>query len=134
MKVVTDKKITSKEVIDLQNKPTTQEEDTKLVEAFVKDKENKKRAGEMAFQILTDFPNWFKVSQLVKKYKTSQEEVAKKLEMLMLFNLCVGKVVKNQGLFKIDLTQKVQRDLILQQISEKEGEILFLKEKLSKLD
>ena len=88
----------------------------------------------MAFQILTDFPNWFKVSQLIKKYKTSQVDVAKKLEMLMLFNLCVGKVVKNQGTFKIDLSQKVQRDLLLQQIAEKEGEILFLKEKLSSLN
>lgn len=113
---------------------TTLEEDTQLVDEFIKNPENKKKAGEIAFQIQQDFPNWFRVPQIVKKYKTSTIEASKKIEMLMLFKVCVGKVEKNQPLFKIDLTQKVQRNLILEEIAQKEGEILFLKEKLSSLD
>lgn len=113
---------------------TSVEDDKKVVDEFVKNPENKKKAGEMAFQIKQDFPNWFKVSQLVKKYKVTTADVAKKLEMLMLFKMCVGKVTKGVGSFKIDLDQRVQRELILQEIAQKEGEILFLKEKLSTLD
>ncbi len=110
------------------------EKDKKAIETFLNHPENKKRAGEMAFQISKDFPNWFKVDQLVKKYKTTTTEAAKRVETLMLFKLCVGKVEKNKALFKIDLSQKVQRTLILEEIAQKEGEILFLKEKLSKLN
>ena len=122
-------------IIDITPKTLpTLEEDKKLVEIFTKNPEMRKKAGEMAYQIAQEFPNWFKIPQLVKKYKTTTEEAAKKIEMLMLFHLCVGKVVKNVPLFKIDLSQKTQRTLILEEIAQKEGEILFLKEKLVKLD
>lgn len=114
--------------------PLSDVSDKDIVEAFTKDPEMKKQANISAFAIQKEFTNWFSIQQLVKKFKTSVPEAAKQIEMLMLFNVCVGKVEKGKAFFKIDISQRAQRSLILEQIAEKEGEILFLKEKLGKLD
>ena len=115
-------------------KTSSFEEDKILLKDFLANKENKKAAGEVAFQIQKEFPGWFRVPQLVKLFNVTTDQVAKQIEVLMLFNFCVGKVEKKIPLFKIDLDRKVQRTLLLEQIAEKEGEVLFLKKKLSDLD
>ena len=110
------------------------EEDKITIAEFLANPDNKKAAAAIAFQIQKAFPGWFKMPRLVKLFDTSTDQAAKQIEMLMLFNLCIGKVEKKVPSFKIDLDRKVQRTLLLEQIAEKEGEILFLKKKLSDLD
>ena len=117
----------------LQETPSL-EEDKVTVKEFISNSENKKAAGAVAFQIQRAFPGWFKIPQLVKLFDTSTDQAAKQIEMLMLFNLCIGKVEKKVPSFKIDLDRKVQRSLLLEQIAEKEGDVLFLKKKLANLD
>jgi hypothetical protein len=110
------------------------EETKQEVDSFLNDPEHKKKAVEIAYQIKEQLPNWFTIPKVVKKFKTVTEEAAKKIEMLMLFNICIAKVEKDIPYFKIDLDHRTQRELLSKQIEEKEGEILFLKEKLSRLD
>lgn len=110
------------------------EEDKKTVEEFLKNPEMKKQAGVLAFQIQKEFSNWFTVQQVTKKFQTDLPEASRRIEMLMLFNYCVGKVEKGKPFFKIDIDHRAQRQLILDEIAEYEGKILFLKEKLGKLD
>lgn len=115
--------------------PNVQEEENKkIVDAFIKNPEMKKQAGILAFEIQKEFSNWFSIPQLIKKFKTNTVEAAKKIEMLMLFNYCIGKVEKGKPFFKIDIDHRAQRSLIMNEIAEYEGKILFLKEKLGKLD
>lgn len=109
-------------------------EDKVTIEEFIANPDNKKAAAEVAFQIQKDYQGWFSIPKLIKRYKVSQEEMAKQIEVLMLFGLCVGKVKDNKPLFRIDLDNKVQRQILTGEISKKEKEIAFLKEKLSKLN
>lgn len=111
-----------------------EEVDKKIVEEFVKNPEMKKQAGVLAFEIQKEFSNWFSVPQIVKKFKTDIPEASRKIEMLMLFNYCIGKVEKGKPFFKIDIDHRAQRSLIMEEIAEYEGKILVLKEKLGKLD
>ncbi len=106
----------------------------KEVADFIKDPENRKRAINLAFQIQQELPHWFQVPKVVKTFKIDLPEAAKQIEMLMLFKMCVGRVEKGKPLFKIDLDHKEQRRLILESIEQKKGEILFLQEKLAKLN
>ena len=109
-------------------------ENARTVEEFVNNKENKQKATTLAYQISQEYSNWFSVPQLLKKFKVTIPEAASQIEMLMLFNVCIGKVEKGKPYFKIDLTQKAQRQLILDEIAVSEGKVLFLKEKLAKLN
>lgn len=102
--------------------------------AFLENKENKQRAANLAYQIKQELTNWFSIPQLIKKFKTTEAEAAKQIEMLMLFNVCIGKVEKNKPYFKIDLDQRTQRTLLMEEIAFHEGKISFLKEKLTKLN
>lgn len=104
-----------------------------VVDAFVNDPIKRSGAVELAYQIQRDFPEWFTVTSTLLFYKTSQAEMAAKIELLMLFNLCTGKVEDNVPYFHIDIDHKIMRQLIKDEIAVKEGEVLFLKEKLSKL-
>lgn len=116
--------------IELDVKKTDQE----VVNEFLSNKENKILAAEMGQQIKKDFPNWFSVTKLVKKFKLTTAEAMQKIEILMMFNMCVGKVERNIPYFRIDLDQRVQREVLSRQIEEKEKELINLKEKLSKLE
>lgn len=111
-----------------------QEQDNSVVNEFINNKTNKEAALLSAHQIQKEFGNWFTVPQLIKKFKIDKPNAAAKIEMLMLFNICIGKVEKKIPYFKIDIDQRTQRKLISEEILIKEGEILFLKEKLSKLN
>lgn len=108
--------------------------DKEVLDAFIQNPEMKKQAGTLAFEIQKEFTNWFSIPQIVKKFQTETTEAAKKIEMLMLFNYCIGKVEKGKPFFKIDIDHRAQRRLIMEEIAEYEGKILFLKEKLGKLD
>lgn len=105
-----------------------------LVEEFKTNPQVKDMANRLAFQISQEFPNWFTIPRLVKKFKVDTAEAARQIEMLMLFHLCVGKTEKNILYLRIDIAQKTRRELLLKQIEEKEGEISFLKQKLSELN
>ena len=109
-------------------------DDKEVLDAFIKNPEMKKQAGALAFEIQKEFTNWFSIPQVVKKFQTETAEAAKKIEMLMLFNYCIGKVEKGKPFFKIDIDHRAQRRLIMEEIAEHEGKILFLREKLGKLD
>lgn len=108
--------------------------DKEILDAFINNPEMKKQAGTLAFEIQKEFTNWFSIPQIVKKFQTETTEAAKKIEMLILFNYCIGKVEKGKPFFKIDIDHRAQRRLIMEEIAEYEGKILFLKEKLGKLD
>mgnify|MGYP003402682236 FL=1 len=108
--------------------------DKEVVEQFLSNKENKILSAEIGQQIKEVFPNWFNVAKLVKKFKLSTAEAMQKIEILMMFNMCVGKVEKNIPYFRIDLDQRVQREILDRQIQAKEKEIAILKEKLTKLE
>lgn len=108
--------------------------DKEVVEQFLSNKENKILSAEIGQQIKEVFPNWFNVAKLVKKFKLSTAEAMQKIEILMMFNMCVGKVEKNIPYFRIDLDQRVQREILDRQIQAKEKEIAILKEKLAKLE
>ncbi len=104
--------------------------DKKAVEAFTTDELNLKKAQELAYQINQSIPGWFKVIDVVKKFKVSQPVAAKKLEFLILFKLCATKVKNNVLYLKIDLNQNAQRELLRKEIAMKEVELIALKEKL----
>lgn len=116
------------------NTPLETSSDKEVLDAFINNPEMKKQAGTLAFEIQKEFTNWFSIPQIVKKFKTDTAEAAKKIEMLMLFNYCIGKVEKGKPFFRIDIDHRAQRRLIMDEIAEYEGKILFLKEKLGKLD
>ena len=105
-----------------------------ILKEFIENKENKQKANILAYQINQEFSNWFSMPQLLKKFKVDLPTAANQIEMLMLFNVCIGKVEKNKPFFKIDLDQRAQRKLLLDEIAIYEGRVLFLKEKLSKLN
>lgn len=134
-KIIKEKKILkfNEEVIktELSDEVKKSEEE---VANFIKDPENRQRAIQLAFQIQQELPHWFYIPKLVKTFKVDQPEAARQIEMLMLFKMCVGRVEKGKPLFKIDLDHKEQRRLILELIDQKKGEILFLQEKLAKLN
>lgn len=105
-----------------------------IVNEFKTNPEVRKGSLDIAHDIKLSFPNWFTVNQIVKKFKEDVPSAARKIEVLMLLELCVGKVEKGKPLFKIDLDKKVQKILLKEKIAEKEGELLFLKEKLVNLN
>lgn len=116
------------------NKEEILAEDKRVVDEFKSNPENRKRATELAFSIQNELKGWFTVADVLKIFNINQEEAAKQLEMLLIMNICVAKVKKSVPYFKIDLDNRTQRQLLLDEIAVKEGEIAFLKEKLVKLD
>ena len=108
--------------------------DKKTVEKFTTDELNLKKAQELAHQIKQVFPDWFKVIDIVKKFKVSQPVAAKKLEFLILFKLCATKVKNNILYLKIDLNQNIQCALLRKEIVLKKTELRTLEEKLIKLE
>jgi hypothetical protein len=104
------------------------------IEAFLKNPENKLQMAKSAKLIQESYSNWFSVPQIVKIFKVTTAEAAKKLEMLMLFNMCVGKVDKGKPFFKIDINQRTQRTLLIEEIAETEAKLAILKEKLVNLN
>lgn len=122
------------EAVKGDEKESTLDSDKKVVDDFINDPENRKRFAQLAFQIQKEFTGWFTIPKIVKTFDTTTTESAKQIEMLMLLKYCVGKVEKSIPYFKIDMTLKVQRELLLEEIADHEGQIKFLKEKLSKLN
>lgn len=111
------------------------EEDKKVVEDFLSNPENKKMAIELANQIRIEVgEGWFQAKSLIKKYKCTIEEAKAKFVVLGAFNLCAYKEEKGVQWYRIDLSQKIQRDLIVQEIQFHEVQISILKEKLTKLN
>jgi hypothetical protein len=108
--------------------------DKKAVESFTSDELNLKKAQELAYQIQQSIPGWFKVIDIVKKFKVSQPVAAEKLEFLILFKLCATKVKNNVLYLKIDVNQNVQRDLLRREVALREVDLAALKEKLAALE
>jgi len=105
-----------------------------LLQDFLSNPENRQQAVEIAAQIKKVFPNWFIIPKLSKKFNVTTQEAAKKIELLVLFNLCATKVEKGILQIRIDLDQRTQREILNREIEEKEKELKFLKEKLAKLE
>lgn len=111
------------------------EQDKKVVEEFLANPENKKMAIELANQIKKEVgEDWFQAKKLIKKFKCTVEEAKAKFVVLGAFNLCAYKEEKGLQWYKIDLSQKIQRDLLVQEIQFHEVQISILKEKLTKLN
>ncbi len=110
------------------------DEEKKTIESFLSNKENKQKAAEIAHQIQSHFSGWFTIPRIVEKFEVETLEAAKRVEALMMFDMCVGKVEKNIAMFKIDLDHKTQRELLLEEIKETKAKLSSLLEKLSFLD
>lgn len=109
-------------------------ENEKTVKEFIGNSENRIKAGEAAFRIQQEFIGWFTIDELIEKFDMDKQTINIQLNMLMLFNMCIGRVKSSIPSFKIDLSKRVQRSLISEQISDYETKIKLLKEKLVKLD
>lgn len=87
------------QVTSVETRSSQTEQDKKTVDEFLQNPEMKKQAGVLAFQIQKEFSNWFSVQQITKKFKTDLAEASRRIEMLMLFNYCIGKVEKGKPFF-----------------------------------
>jgi len=118
----------------------TQEEirkkDIETANNFVKDPENRKMAVALANQIQKELgTEWFQAKKLNKVFKGGTEDQIKaKLVVLGMFKLAAYKEEKGQQFYKIDIDQKTQRGLILQEIEFHKAQIEILQEKLVALN
>jgi hypothetical protein len=105
------------------------------LDAFLADPEKKKEAIQLAHQILTAKGNkWFTTKQLVQSFRISEEAAKIRLLTLTAFGLAAFKTKGDKRLYKIDLDQRTQRQLITEDIAFHEGQIVKLKEKLVRLN
>lgn len=109
--------------------------DEQVVRDFISNPENREMAINLASQIKKEMgDNWFSVSKFLKTFKSSSEEAKAKFIVLGAFNLVAYKEEKNKQFYKIDMDQRTQRIVLLNDIAFHEAQIKILKQKLSKLD
>lgn len=90
------------------------ENDAKLVKEFVEDKKNEIQAKTIAEGLKRDFPHWFTIKQVVRKYHVEPNGVVAQLQMLGLFKLCTSREnTKGEASFKI-LLDDSDRLLVMQ--------------------
>lgn len=99
-------------------------DDAQLVKDFVNDKKQRERAVKVAEGLKRDFPHWFTVKQVIKKYNVEPNGVIVQLQTLSLFKLCTSKSnSKNEATFKILLGDEDLLWVIKQRKEEIEEEL-----------
>lgn len=121
------------EIVD--NNKEAIEQDKKLVQDFRSNPDNKKMAVELAHHLMKQVGSgWVNSTKLMKVFNDTEETLYAKITILAIFKLCAYKEVKGKQLYKIDIDQKTQRVLILQEIEFHKAQIEILTEKLTGLN
>lgn len=117
--------------------PTPEEElksDAEVVSDFINEGKNRTKAVLVAQGIKEDFPHWFTVKQLYKKYDTEPDAIVAQLQMLSLFQLCVSKPnTKNEASFKITLSKDDRIEVLEKKFRENTEENALIAKELKEL-
>lgn len=121
-----------KSFLGAKNPEHVKETNVKVIEDFVSSKKHQKNAKVLAQSVQISCGNhWFSAKKMAGKFKMSQVEAIKQLELLCVFKLCASRVIGgNRKQYRIVLDENTAKELIQIEIDQCLERIEVLKKQL----